>query len=193
MTHPIIHTRLFLKIGIYFDCTVDDRDTYLLFFADLCPTIIFSTYLLRPFFRLFARFFTDLSRKIDEKSMKKTMHFSIASLVFLSMATLTKYRILRYESYFSIFCDSLFFLKKHQKNSSKIQATFSPSKNTKKCSQVGRFGSQNGPEAMSEEPNISKLCKKVVFRPPRFLSVFSKKCLGQNTFPILLPSIHNGW
>ena len=57
-----------------------------------------------PFFKLFARFFIDFSRKNDGKSMRKTMHLFSASLVFLNMATLTKHCILRYESYFFSFC-----------------------------------------------------------------------------------------
>ena len=66
----------------------------------------------REFSSLFARkavvqpfctFFSVFSRKIDEKSMEKTIHVFTASLVFLNMATLTKHCILRYESYFAVF------------------------------------------------------------------------------------------
>ena len=128
------------------------------------PNVYFCRFLrARPFFRHFARIFIDFSRKIDEKSMKKTMRFFTASLVFLNMATLTKHRVLRYESYFSIFRVFAFFLKKPRKNSSKIQATFFPSKNTKKSSRGTRFGSQNGPELTSEGPKISKTVQKRPF------------------------------
>ena len=68
------------------------------------PNVNFLRFLrAKPLFNLFARFFLFFSRKIDEKSMKKTIHVFTASLVFLNMATLTKHCILRYESYFAIF------------------------------------------------------------------------------------------
>ena len=128
------------------------------------PSVDFCRFLCaRPICTRFARFFIDFSRKIDEKSMKKTMHFFAASLVFSNMATLTKHCILRYESYFSIFWVFAFCLKKHRKNGSKIQPAFFPSKNTKKSSRGTRFGSQNGPELTSEEPKISKMVQKSRF------------------------------
>ena len=45
--------------------------------------------------------------------MEKRMHVFAAALVFLSMATLTKHRILRCESYFFIFLLFVFFQKKN--------------------------------------------------------------------------------
>ena len=129
----------------------------------------------RPICTRFARFFIDFSRKIDETSMKKTMHFFSASLVFLNMATLTKHCILRYESYFFIFCVFAFFLEKHRKNSSKIQPAFFPSKNTKKSSRGARFGSQNGPELTSEGPKISKMVQKSSFLTVPFFEHFLRR------------------
>ena len=64
------------------------------------PNVLFRRFLCTKLVSaLFARFSVDFSRKIDEKSMKKTMRFFPSSLVFFNMATLTKHRILRYESY----------------------------------------------------------------------------------------------
>ena len=75
--------------------------------------------------RFFHRFLIDFPRKINETSIKRHVYFFIAAFVFLNMATLTKHRILRYESYFFIFCVFVFFLKNPRTNESKIQgATF---------------------------------------------------------------------
>ena len=97
------------------------------------PNVIFRRFLcIKLVFTLFARFFVDFSRKIDEKSMKKTMRFFASSLVFFNMATLTKHRILRYESYFFIFRVFVFFSKKKRlKTCSKIETTFFPQKSPK--------------------------------------------------------------
>ena len=51
------------------------------------------------------------------------MYAFIASLAFLNKATLTKHRILRYESYSLIFRAVVSFFKNMSKNVSKIQAT----------------------------------------------------------------------
>ena len=58
----------------------------------------------RPLFMIFARFYIDFYRKNNEKLMEKIMHFFTSSLAFLNKATLTKHRILRYESNSFIFC-----------------------------------------------------------------------------------------
>ncbi len=77
------------------------------------PNVFFRRFLCTKLVStLFARFSVDFSRKIDEKSMKKTMRFFASSLVFFNMATLTKHCILHYESYFFIFRVFVFFLKK---------------------------------------------------------------------------------
>ena len=77
------------------------------------PNVLFRRFLCTKLVSaLFARFSVDFSRKIDEKSMKKTMRFFASSLVFFNMATLTKHCILQYESYFFIFRVFAFFLKK---------------------------------------------------------------------------------
>ena len=47
--------------------------------------------------------------------MEKHMHVFTASLVFLNKATLTKHGILRYESYFFIFCVFDFFSENVEK------------------------------------------------------------------------------
>ena len=81
------------------------------------PNVLFRRFLCTKLVSaLFARFSVDFSRKIDEKSMKKTMRFFTSSLVFFNMATLTKHCILQYESYFFIFRVFAFFLKKTSKN-----------------------------------------------------------------------------
>ena len=126
----------------------------------------------RVFFVIFARFFIDFSRKIDETSTKKRMHFFTAALVFFNMATLTKYCKKQYESYFFIFCVFVFFLKKHRKKCFKIDAALFPSKITEKSSPGSGFGSQNGPELTSERSKNPKTAKKIVFGPSSFLNVF---------------------
>ena len=85
----------------------------------------------RLFLVLWTRFFIKFRRKIDEKSMKKSMHFFIAVLVFMSMATLTKHRILQCESYFSIFRVFVFFLKKRRKMTPKCKEQFCITKSPK--------------------------------------------------------------
>ena len=151
------------------------------------PSLDFCRFLCaKPFFRLFARFVIDFSRKIDAKLVKKTMHLFSASLVFLNMATLTKHCILRYESYFFIFCVFAFFLEKHRKNSSKIQPAFFTSKNAKKSSRGTRFGSQNGPELTSEGPKISKMVQKSSFLTVPFFEHFLRRKKS-------LPPVSAGW
>ena len=87
----------------------------------------------RPLFMNFARFCIDFSRKNNEKSMNKIMHFFTSSPAFLNMATLTKHRILRCESYFFIF-RALVFLsnKNHQKTTPKFKKQFFAQKSPKK-------------------------------------------------------------
>ena len=84
------------------------------FFADFCADNRFT--------RFFSRFCINFSRKNNQNLMRKWMHFFTASLAFSNMATLTKHRILRYESYFFIFLIFVFFflksIKKWLQNSS---------------------------------------------------------------------------
>ena len=69
------------------------------------PNVDFPRFLCaRPLFRLCARFVPVFFAKNQWKFNEKTMYFFTVSLVFLNVATLTKHCILRYESYFSIFC-----------------------------------------------------------------------------------------
>ena len=97
------------------------------------PNVNFLRFLrAKPLFNLFARFFLFFSRKIDEKSMKKTIHVFTASLVFLNMATLTKHCIYDMKATSPFWVFLRFVSKKHQKNGSKIQATILPPKSTKK-------------------------------------------------------------
>jgi len=135
-------------------------------FADVCTQYRFSSFL-RDFSSIF-------HGKNDGQSMQKTMHLFSASLVFLSMATLTKHCILRYESYFFSFCVfAFFFSRKTSKNSSKIQPVFFTSKNAKQSSWGTRLGSQNRPELTSGGPKISKIMQKSrVLTVPCFSSFF---------------------
>ena len=66
-------------------------------------------------FVIFARFGIDFLWNF-EQSIWKHVYFFIAALVFLNMATLTKHRILQYESYFFIFALSWILQKEHRKN-----------------------------------------------------------------------------
>ena len=107
------------------------------------PTVDFCRFLCtRPFFTLLARLCIDFWRKINEKSIEKTMHVFTAALVFLSMATLTKHRILRYESYFFMFRVFVFFPKNCEKMTSKCKEQFS----TQKSHQNGPRGPVLGPK-----------------------------------------------
>ena len=145
------------------------------------PNVLFRRFLCTKLVStLFAWFSVDFSRKIDEKSMKKTMCFFASSLVFFNMATLTKHCILQYESYFFIFRVFAFFLKKHRKKRSKIETTFFPSEITQKSFPGTRFGSQNGPELTSEGWKNSKIVEKSRFWIELFFEYFlrSKKLLG---------------
>ena len=88
------------------------------------------------------------------------MHFFSAVLVFLSMATLTKHRILQCESYFSIFRVFVFFLKKTSKNDPKMQRAILHHKITKERSPGTYSGSKNEPELTSERPKKPRIDKK---------------------------------
>ena len=125
------------------------------FFVDFCADNRFT--------RFFSRFCIDFSRKNNQNLMRKLMHFFTASLAFSNMATLTKHRILRYESYFFIFLIFVFFPKKHQKMTPK----FKPHSFPKKTLKSGPGGSILSPKMM---PNLRrrdqtsrKLVQKVVF------------------------------
>ena len=61
------------------------------------------------------------SRKNREKLIESLMYFFTSLLDFLNMVTLTKHRILRYESYFFIFVFSCFCQKSLGKKTSKMQ------------------------------------------------------------------------
>ena len=76
---------------------------YKIFYRFLCT---------KPVFTRFVCFSIDFSRNFDEKLMKKTICFFTSALVAFNMATLTKHRILRYESYFFVFRGFVFFSKK---------------------------------------------------------------------------------
>ena len=77
------------------------------------PTVIFLSIFVRKYsFHDFLRFFIDFPPENTEKSVKKAMYIFTAAVVFFNMATLTKHRILRYESFFFIFCVFAFFGKK---------------------------------------------------------------------------------
>ena len=82
---------------------------------------------LHAFFTILHRF----SRKINEKVTKKSMHFFTASFAFLKLVTLTKHRILRYESYFFIFCILVFFPKSIGKMTPKFKPHSFPQKHQK--------------------------------------------------------------
>ena len=128
------------------------------------PNVLFRRFLCTKLVStLFARFFVDFSRKIDEKSMKKTMRFFASSLVFFNMATLTKHYILQYESYFFIFRVFAFFLKKSSKNVFRNRDHVFPSKITQKSSPGTRFGTQNGPELTSGRSKNPKIPQKSRF------------------------------
>ena len=128
------------------------------------PNVLFRRFLCTKLVSaLFARFSVDFSRKIDEKSMKKTMRFFASSLVFFNMATLTKHCILQYESYFFIFRVFAFFLKKSSKNVFRNRSHVFPSKITQKSSPGTRFGTQNGPELTSGRSKNRKMVQKSRF------------------------------
>ena len=110
--------------------------------------------------------------KNNEKSIEKTMHVFTVALVFFSMANLTKHRILRYESYFFIFCDSVFFNQKHRKNHLKMQRPILDPKIHPKCPPGARFGTQNGSGFASEGPKIPKMTRKTSFLEESFLEHF---------------------
>ena len=125
------------------------------------------------FFTLFAWFSVDLSRKIDENSMKKRCVFSHRRLFFSTWRPSWNIVFYNTKATFSFFAFLRFFWKNHRKTCSEIEATFFPSKITQKSSPGTRFGSQNRPELTSEEPKIAKIVQKTMFfSPSRFLSIF---------------------
>ena len=128
------------------------------------PNVLFRRFLCTKLVStLFARIFIDFSRKIDEKSMKKTRCFFTSPLVFFNMATLTKHCILQYESYFFIFRVFAFFSKKTSKNVLQNRDHVFPSKITQKSSPGTRFGTQNGPELTSGRSKNRKMSQKSRF------------------------------
>ena len=100
------------------------------------------------------------------------MHFFSAALAFLSMATLTKHHILRYESYFFVFCVFVYFTKKQRKNDLEMQKAILDPKISPTWSPGTRFGSKNGPEFTSERPKIRKIVKNNRFLPKPFTEHF---------------------
>ena len=128
------------------------------------PNVLFRRFLCTKLVSaLFARFSVDFSRKINEKSMKKTMRFFTSSLVFFNMATLTKHCILQYGSYFFIFRVFAFFLKKSSKNAFRNRDHVFPSGITQKSSPGTRFGTQNGPELTPGRSKNPKMWQKSRF------------------------------
>ena len=143
------------------------------------PNVLFRRFLCTKLVSaLFARFSVDFSRKIDEKSMKKTMRFFASSLVFFNMATLTKHCILQYESYFFIFRVFVIFTKKHGKNNAKMLEAGFVAKITTEWSPGRYFGSKNAPEFTSETTKIAKIDQKSSFLARQFFTRFfrRKKC-----------------
>ena len=104
--------------------------------------------------------------------MKKNLFFSSPPRSFSNMATLTKHCILRYESYFYIFCGFAFFVKNRRKTCSKIETTFFLSKITKKSSPGTHFGTQNATELTSKRSKNPKMAKKSTFRSEQFFECF---------------------
>ena len=112
----------------------------------------------KPFSMIFAWFWIKFSRKIAEHLMESLMYFFTSSLDFLNMVTLTKHRILRYESYFPIFWICVFFfLKYHRKVETTLQRPIFVSKNPQQWPLGAHFGSQNGLKFMLERPDIPKM------------------------------------
>ena len=120
-------------------------------------------------------FSVDFSRKIDEKSMKKTMRFFASSLVFFNMATLTKHCILQYESYFFIFRVFVIFTEKHGKNNTKMLEAGFVAKITTEWSPGSYFGSKNAPEFTSETTKIAKIDQKSSFLARQFCTRFFQR------------------
>ena len=100
----------------------------------------------------------------DEKSMKQqTCFFSQPRVLFSNWRPPTKHYILRYESYFFIFCVFAFFSKKTSKNVLRNRDHVFPSKITQKSSPGTRFGTQNGPELTSGRSKNRKMWQKSRF------------------------------
>ena len=131
------------------------------------------------------------------------MQFLTASLFFLNMATLTKHRVLRYESYFPIFCVFVFFPEKHRKKYLKFQRAILDPKIPPKWSPGIRFGSQNGPDFTSERQQIRKLVRKCSFWAAPFFKhfllvifgIFKLSDVNSGPFwdPKRIPGHHFGW
>ena len=100
------------------------------------------------------------------------MRFSHRRLFFFDIATLTKHCILRYESYFYIFCGFAFFVKNRRKTCSKIETTFFLSKITKKSSPGTHFGTQNATELTSKRSKNPNFAKKSTFWSEQFFQRF---------------------
>ena len=99
----------------------------------------------KPLSMIFAWFCIKFSRKIAEHLMESLMYFFTSSLDFLNMVTLTKHRILRYESYFfSFLLFVLFSKKKHPKSNPKFKSHSFPQKTLKS----GSGGCVLGPKMM---------------------------------------------
>ena len=91
------------------------------------PNVLFRRFLCTKLVSaLFARFSVDFSRKIDEKSMKKTMRFFASSLVFFNMATLTNTALYNTKATFSFFAFSHFFSRRKniEKSCPKLKRRF---------------------------------------------------------------------
>ena len=145
------------------------------------PNVIFRGFLcIKLVFTLFARFSVDFSRKTDGKSMEKTMCFFVSSLVFFSMATLTKHCILECESYFFIFRVFVFFSKKNvKKRAPKSRPHFSL-KNHPKVVPGDPFWDRKRTRINVGGIKNPKIPKKNRFCAEKFFEYFfnSKKLLG---------------
>ena len=111
----------------------------------------------KPLFVVFLRFGVDFSRKIEEKLKKNYIYFFIAALVFLNMATLTKHRILRYESYFLCFSCFDIFPWKTPKKWLQNSKTNSCPRNHQRLSCRDPFGLKNTHEFIRERSKILKI------------------------------------
>ena len=100
------------------------------------------------------------------------MHVFTAALVFLSMATLTKHRILRYESYFPIFRAFVFFPKNIENITSNFKEQFWTQKSPQNDPRGSVLGPKMVPISRRRGQKSVKLSKIVVFCPSHFLNIF---------------------
>ena len=116
----------------------------------------------------FLDFLVDFWSIYHWKSMKKQMCFVATARVFFKLATPTKHRILRYESYF--FVSWVFF---YTKNGQTLSATLDPEKSSKKCTTWDPKCSQNWKKSSWQTLKISKMAPPQKKIEDRFLTIFS--------------------